>query len=72
MKNILIKTIDFYQKNISRTLSNHGIKCKYFPTCSEYTKQAIIKYGSFKGSIMGLKRIIKCNPFSKGGYDPVK
>lgn len=72
MKKFLIKTIEFYQKNISGLLSNHGIKCKYFPTCSEYTKQAIIKYGPFKGSIKGIKRIIKCNPFSKGGYDPVK
>ena len=48
------------------------IKCKYYPTCSEYTKQAIIKYGTIKGCFLGIKRILKCNPFSKGGYDPLK
>lgn len=72
MKNQLVKLIEKYQKYISPRLSNHGIKCKFFPTCSEYTKQAIIKYGSLKGLVLGLVRIIKCNPFSKGGYDPVK
>jgi len=46
--------------------------CRYTPTCSEYTYQAIEKYGVLKGGLMGLKRIIRCNPFSKGGYDPVK
>ena len=49
-----------------------GIECKYYPTCSEYTKQAIEKYGLEKGILLGSKRIIKCNPFSKGGYDPLK
>ena len=69
MKKLLIKMINFYQKNISsRTIK----KCKYYPTCSEYTKQAILKYGSIKGTLLGIKRIIKCNPFSKGGYDPLK
>ena len=72
MKKILIKAIEFYQKHISSRISKHGIKCKYFPTCSEYTKQAIIKYGSLKGIFLGVKRILKCNPLSKGGYDPVK
>ncbi len=69
MRKILIKIIEFYQKNISASL---GSNCKFYPTCSEYTKQAINKYGSFKGSLLGLKRILKCNPFSKGGYDPLK
>ncbi len=45
--------------------------CRFYPTCSEYTKQAIQKYGFFKGSILGLKRICKCHPFNKGGYDPL-
>ena len=48
-----------------------GCNCKFYPTCSEYTKQAIEKYGCLKGSFLGLKRILRCNPFSKGGYDPV-
>ena len=46
--------------------------CRFEPTCSEYTKQAVEKYGAFKGSWLGLKRILRCQPFSKGGFDPVK
>lgn len=72
MKKILLKIIEFYQKNISLWLQSKNINCKFYPTCSEYTKQAIIKYGSVKGSFLGIKRILKCNPFSKGGYDPLK
>ena len=49
-----------------------GIRGKYYPTCSEYTKQAILKYGILKGGGLGIFRILKCNPFSKGGYDPLK
>lgn len=72
MKKILIFLIEKYQKNISPFIKARGINCKYYPTCSEYTKQAIMKYGSIKGSFMGIIRILKCNPFSKGGYDPLK
>ena len=72
MKNIFIKLINFYQKHISIWLESKNIRCKYYPTCSEYTKQAIEKYGVFKGICLGIIRIIKCNPFSKGGYDPLK
>lgn len=72
MKKILIFLIEKYQKHISVFLESKGMNCKYYPTCSEYTKQAIIKYGAIKGSFLGIKRIIKCNPFSKGGYDPLK
>lgn len=68
MKKILIKLIELYQKIPFRS----HYSCRFIPTCSEYTKEAIIKYGSFKGSIMGIKRIIKCHPFGKFGYDPVK
>lgn len=45
--------------------------CTYSPSCSEFTRQSILKHGLFPGSIMGIKRIIDCNPLSKGGYDPV-
>lgn len=69
MKKLCIKLIEFYQKAISPWL---GHNCKYYPTCSEYTKQAIEKYGAVKGAIKGIKRILRCNPFSKGGYDPLK
>ena len=72
MKRLFIYLIKFYKKNISFYLETKGIKCKYYPTCSEYTLQAIEKYGSIKGVALGTWRIIKCNPFSKGGYDPLK
>ncbi|MCI8397567.1 MAG: membrane protein insertion efficiency factor YidD [Clostridia bacterium] len=69
MKRIFIGIINVYQKYISPILGKH---CRYYPTCSEYTKQAIKKYGIFKGTFYGIKRVMKCNPFSKGGYDPLK
>lgn len=72
MKKICIFLINFYQKNISKFLEQKNIRCKYYPSCSEYTKQAIEKYGALKGGIIGAKRILRCNPFSKGGYDPLK
>lgn len=72
MKKILIKIINWYQKNISLWLESKNVRCKYYPICSEYTKQAIEKYGALKGICLGSIRILKCNPFSKGGYDPLK
>ena len=72
MKKLFIKLINFYQNHISLWLESKNINCKFYPTCSEYTKQAIEKYGAGKGLFKGLCRILKCNPFSKGGYDPLK
>lgn len=72
MKRIFIGLINFYKKHISPYLEEKGIHCKYEPTCSEYMKQAIEKYGVIKGIYLGIKRILRCNPFSKGGYDPLK
>lgn len=72
MKKIILFLIKIYQKYISKIFSYLGIKCKYYPSCSEYTRQAISKYGCLKGSFLGAKRFLKCNPFSKGGYDPLK
>lgn len=69
MKKIFIYLIEKYQKYISPIL---GKNCKYYPSCSEYTKQAIEKYGALKGSFLGIWRILRCNPFSKGGYDPLR
>ena len=72
IKIIIIFLIKIYKRVISPFFEYLGIHCKYYPTCSEYTIQAIEKYGVCKGSILGLKRIIKCNPLSKGGYDPLR
>ncbi len=72
MKKIFIIFIDLYKKYISPIFHNLGFDCKFYPTCSTYTRQAIEKYGVIKGGFLGLKRILKCNPFSKGGYDPLK
>ena len=69
MKRILISLINFYRKYISGMKS--GPICKFTPTCSEYAIQAINKYGALKGSLLAIWRILRCNPFSKGGYDPV-
>lgn len=66
---IEIKLIEIYQKCVSPRL---GKNCKYYPTCSEYTKQAVDKYGIIKGNFKGFIRILKCNPFSKGGVDYLK
>jgi len=67
MKKLLIKLIKFYQ-NIPGPWHN---ACKFKPTCSEYAIDALETYGACKGSILALWRILRCNPFSKGGYDPV-
>lgn len=59
--------IDFYQVT---PLHVHTY-CRFEPTCSQYMKEAIIEYGSFKGTMMGIRRILRCHPFGKYGYDPV-
>lgn len=72
MKNIALFFIKIYQKHISPIFAYKGVRCKYYPTCSEYAKQAIEKHGFFYGTFLSIKRFLRCNPFSKGGYDPVK
>ena len=72
MKRIFIVLIKWYQKHISPWFETKNINCKFYPTCSEYTKQAIEKYGVARGLKKGIRRVLKCNPFSKGGYDPLK
>ena len=67
MKKILIKLIEIYQK----IPGNFHQNCKYIPTCSNYSKEAISRYGALKGSILTIKRLLKCNPVSKGGIDLV-
>ena len=68
MKYILIKGIRGYQKYLSPLKTVH---CPYTPTCSQYAVEAIEKYGAAKGSLLATWRILRCNPFSHGGYDPV-
>ena len=68
MKKLFLGIIRFYQKKISPLTPP---KCKYYPTCSQYGYEAIERFGVIKGSALALWRILRCNPFSKGGYDPV-
>jgi hypothetical protein len=68
MKIVLLAFIRFYQYAISPLI---GRRCRYFPTCSEYTADAIHKHGAVKGGWLGVKRICRCHPWHPGGYDPV-
>lgn len=69
MKKILIGLVKIYQKYLS-PLKGHST-CIYFPTCSQYAVEAIEKHGALKGGLLAVWRILRCNPFAKGGYDPV-
>ena len=71
MTRIAILLIRFYQRIISRYILT-GNNCRFYPTCSEYSLQAYKKYGFIKGSYLSAKRIVRCNPFHEGGYDPLK
>jgi len=77
MRKVALFLIRIYQKTLSpdhgplKVKFPHGY-CRFQPTCSQYTYQAIEKYGIIKGTVMGSWRILRCNPFSKGGDDPVK
>lgn len=68
MKKIAIRIIKLYQRFISPLFSP---SCRFYPTCSHYALEALEKYGFLKGSFLSIKRILRCNPFFKGGYDPV-
>jgi len=68
MKHIAMWLIKFYQNYISRFTPP---SCRFHPTCSQYSFEAIEKYGFLKGGWMGVKRISRCHPFNPGGYDPV-
>lgn len=68
MKKLVIKLINIYQKT---PLKSH-YSCVFLPTCSEYTKEAITKYGLIKGGFLGFRRILRCHPWQKNKYDPVK
>lgn len=70
LKKSLIFLIRVYQRWISPLKLRPS--CRFYPTCSQYAVEAILKYGGIKGGIMAVKRILKCHPFHPGGYDPVK
>ncbi|KKR49432.1 MAG: hypothetical protein UT84_C0027G0001 [Candidatus Curtissbacteria bacterium GW2011_GWA1_40_16] len=78
MKKIILKSIRFYQKYLS--LDTGWAKkifltekiCRFSPTCSQYSYEAIDRYGIINGLFLGFKRILKCHPWNKGGFDPVK
>jgi len=66
----ILALIQLYQQTLSKALP--GNTCRFYPSCSHYTYQSIYKYGVLRGGLMGTWRILRCNPFSKGGFDPVK
>ena len=68
MKKACMAAIRFYQREISPLCPP---RCRYIPTCSQYALEAVEKYGAVKGTFLATKRILRCNPFHKGGYDPV-
>ena len=67
IKKLFILLINIYQKISKFTPKT----CRFYPTCSQYTKEAIVKYGVIKGCFLGVKRIARCHPWNEGGYDPV-
>ncbi|MGH9873413.1 MAG: membrane protein insertion efficiency factor YidD [Pyrinomonadaceae bacterium] len=69
MKSLLIAFLRFYKLAISPFLP---ASCRFFPTCSQYATEAISRYGALRGSAMAFRRLLRCHPFSPGGYDPVK
>jgi putative membrane protein insertion efficiency factor len=68
VKKVALQLIELYQLTISRVVPP---SCRFTPTCSQYTYEAIEKYGFFKGGWLGARRIARCHPFNPGGYDPV-
>ncbi|WP_029502682.1 membrane protein insertion efficiency factor YidD [Lachnoclostridium phytofermentans] len=69
MKRILIAIVKLYRKYISPM--KRVPTCRFTPTCSEYAMEALQRYGAIKGSYLSVRRILKCHPFHKGGFDPV-
>ena len=69
MRAVVIAPIEFYRRHISRLMPRH---CKYHPTCSEYAVDAIRTYGVLKGLVLASWRLLRCNPWSHGGVDPVE
>jgi putative membrane protein insertion efficiency factor len=68
MRAVALKLIKLYQSTVSKVMPP---ACRFSPTCSQYTYEAIQKFGIFRGIFLGIKRISRCHPFNPGGYDPV-
>ncbi len=68
LKSVFLSVIGFYQRFISPIKPR---TCRFYPTCSDYAFQAISKYGAIKGGLKAIRRILRCNPFNPGGYDPL-
>jgi len=68
MKKIPLSLIRLYKKFVSPILGN---RCRFYPSCSDYTYEAIKKHGLLKGTFLGCKRLLKCHPFNPGGVDPI-
>jgi putative membrane protein insertion efficiency factor len=68
MRRVVLLPIRFYQYAISPFMAPH---CRYHPTCSEYTAEAVTRYGALRGLWMGVRRVSRCHPWAEGGYDPV-
>ncbi|HDJ29950.1 MAG TPA: membrane protein insertion efficiency factor YidD [Candidatus Acetothermia bacterium] len=68
LKRILVGMITIYQRVISPAFPS---RCRFYPTCSQYSKEAILKYGPGKGTYLAVRRIMRCHPRNPGGYDPV-
>jgi putative membrane protein insertion efficiency factor len=68
MRRVLIALVKFYRRNISPATPP---ACRFSPTCSEYALEALEKHGALRGTYLAVRRILKCHPFHRGGYDPV-
>ena len=68
MKRVLLSALRFYKAQVSPALPP---ACRYTPTCSEYAIEAVERYGAWRGLVMTIRRVVACNPFARGGYDPV-
>lgn len=68
MKRALLAALRFYKAHVSPTLPP---ACRYTPTCSEYAIEAVERYGALRGTALAVRRVVACNPFARGGYDPV-
>ena len=69
LQSAMLKTVDFYRSAISP--NKGGPTCKFVPTCSQYARTAIARYGAVKGGRLAAWRLMRCHPFARGGYDPV-